>query len=156
MSSDGGPRKQSTSCPTITSWAISPLQTSVGGRVNLQATAAATTDAGEQVSLLWRGIRGRIEAPAPVTTFTCLTGGNQAITLSAAAAGCESVASFSVFCVAPKCGDGHLDPGEQCDPPNGTTCLAGCSLPCGDGIIETGEQCDPPDGTTCSATCQSL
>jgi hypothetical protein len=25
-----------------------------------------------------------------------------------------------------RCGDGHVDPGEQCDPPNGTTCSAWC------------------------------
>jgi hypothetical protein len=155
--SDGGPRAQPTGCPAITSWAISPLVTSVGGQVSLQATAVATTDAASTINVRWGGIRGRIAAaPSAVTTFTCLTGGKQAVTLTAAAAGCESVQSFSVFCVAPKCGDGHLDPGEQCDPPNGTTCLAGCSLPCGNGLIEPGEQCDPPDGITCSATCQSL
>jgi hypothetical protein len=154
-SADGGPRK-ATGCPTVTSWAISPLVTSVGGRVNL-AAAVANADAESGGNVRWGGIRGRIAAPSPVTTFTCLTGGNQAITLTSTVAGCESVAkSFSVFCVPPKCGDGHLDPGEQCDPPNGTTCLAGCSLPCGDGIIEAGEDCDPPDGTTCSATCRFL
>jgi len=155
-SADAGGRTSHAGCPAITSWAISPLQTSVGGQVNLSATAVATTDAGAPIDLRWRGVRGKVDAPAAVTTFTCLTGGNQAITLSASAGDCEALSNFTVFCVAPKCGDGHLDPGEQCDPPNGTTCLAGCSLPCGDGILEPGEACDPPDGKTCSATCQSL
>ena len=111
---------------------------------------------GTGVVVEWGAIRGRIEAPLPDTTFTCLVGGNQAVTLTASDGKCDEVATFSVFCVSPTCGDGRLDPGEQCDPPNGTTCLDGCSLPCGDGLIEPGEQCDPPDGTTCSASCRFL
>src|SRR4030095_15973779 len=50
------------------------------------------------------------------------------------------------------CGDGNIDPGEQCDPPNGTTCDANCqTIPavCGNGIVEGTEQCD---GTTCHFT----
>jgi hypothetical protein len=27
---------------------------------------------------------------------------------------------------------------------------------CGNGVVETGETCDPPNGTTCSATCQTI
>src|SRR4029453_9580932 len=41
------------------------------------------------------------------------------------------------------CGDGNIDPGEQCDPPNGTTCDANCqTIPavCGNGIVEGTEQ----------------
>src|SRR5262245_9241108 len=57
------------------------------------------------------------------------------------------------------CGDGNVDSvaGEQCDPPNGTTCGSTCQLlSCGDGVITPPEQCDPPNGTTCSATCQTI
>jgi cysteine-rich repeat protein len=63
------------------------------------------------------------------------------------------------------CGDGVLDPGEQCDEgkANGTMesmCTVDCSLipmgACGDGVIDVGEQCDDgntDDGDGCSATC---
>src|SRR5262249_40396434 len=63
----------------------------------------------------------------------------------------------------PYCGDGVVDPGEECDdgPLNGTTghCRSTClEVGCGNGIIEPGEQCD--DGNTdscdgCSSTCQT-
>jgi cysteine-rich repeat protein len=49
-------------------------------------------------------------------------------------------------CNASICGDGCVDPGvgEQCDPPNGTTCSATCQViaVCGNGALEAGEQCD--------------
>lgn len=59
----------------------------------------------------------------------------------------------------PLCGNGVLDPEEDCDPPNGVTCDASCQrIPtCGDGIVDTalGEQCDPPDGVSCNGSCQA-
>jgi hypothetical protein len=55
--------------------------------------------------------------------------------------------------IPPTCGNNVVDPGETCDPPNGTTCDANCQLipqpVCGNGIVETGEECE---GTTCSVT----
>lgn len=62
-------------------------------------------------------------------------------------------------CVHPECGDGLLDPGEECDllfDPD-ETCNADCTLVvCGDGLQQGQEECDdgnvqPNDG--CSATC---
>ncbi len=57
-----------------------------------------------------------------------------------------------------ECGNGIVEPGEQCDPPNGTTCDANCQrIPtCGDGFVDAGEECDPPNGTTCDANCQRI
>ncbi len=64
-----------------------------------------------------------------------------------------------------ECGDGRVDPGEQCDDSNtvdGDGCSALCqneaSPDCGDGNLDPGEGCD--DGNTtdcdgCSATCQN-
>ena len=53
------------------------------------------------------------------------------------------------------CGDGIIDPGEQCDDGNttpGDGCDAACQLEvmgvCGDGVVDPGEQCD--DGNTMS------
>jgi len=64
----------------------------------------------------------------------------------------------------PLCGNGVIDPGEQCDDGNtvsgdgcSSTCTTEGSARCGDGILDAGEQCD--DGNTvsgdgCSSTCQ--
>lgn len=64
-------------------------------------------------------------------------------------------------CASSRCGDGCVDSrkGEQCEPPNSSTCDASCRfLPvCGNGTREAGEQCD--DGNTrnldgCDSSCQ--
>jgi len=48
--------------------------------------------------------------------------------------------------IPPGCGDGVLDPGEQCDEgaDNGSeTCRIDCTIPrCGDGVLDPGEACD--------------
>jgi hypothetical protein len=57
----------------------------------------------------------------------------------------------------PICGDGFVDDPEVCDPPDGTTCAGDCTpIACGDGVVEGLEECDPPDGTTCAANCQRI
>jgi cysteine-rich repeat protein len=61
----------------------------------------------------------------------------------------------------PYCGDGIVDPGEQCDDGNTVDCDAcsnACTVPtgCGDGIVCGTEECDDGDTTSCdgcSATC---
>lgn len=55
------------------------------------------------------------------------------------------------------CGDGVIQPGEDCDPPgsdcpDGRLCNRDCTCRqafCGDGIVDPGEECDPP-GSACS------
>ena len=59
------------------------------------------------------------------------------------------------------CGDGFLDPGEECDDGNnisGDGCSAGCMVEtaCGDGVLDVGEGCDDGNnrnGDGCSANC---
>lgn len=62
-----------------------------------------------------------------------------------------------------ECGNGIIEVGEQCDPPNGTSCSQVCRIieippiVCGNSVIEPGETCDdgnttPGDG--CDATCR--
>jgi len=46
-------------------------------------------------------------------------------------------------CVA--CGNGVVDPGEQCEPSISVSCTASCRLSvCGNGIVEPGEDCEAP------------
>jgi cysteine-rich repeat protein len=70
----------------------------------------------------------------------------------------------------PKCGNGVVDPGEQCDDGNivsGDGCSPTCTLEpanpkgCGNGVIDPGEQCDDgakngTSGDNCAATCTLL
>jgi probable HAF family extracellular repeat protein len=64
-------------------------------------------------------------------------------------------------CLSPTCGDGKLDPGEQCDPPHPgipyPACDPTCQVPlCGNGVLDLGEPCDPAraaDKGTCDRTC---
>ncbi len=60
------------------------------------------------------------------------------------------------------CGDGAVDPGEECDDGNDTdddSCTNSCTLTsCGDGTVNNVEECDDgntADGDGCSATCQN-
>jgi len=69
--------------------------------------------------------------------------------------------NFKVRQAPPKCGDGELDEGEQCDDGNtvgGDGCSAICTIepPCGNGMKDEGEECDDGnnvDGDGCSAIC---
>jgi len=66
-----------------------------------------------------------------------------------------------------ECGNGVVEPGEQCDDGNttdGDGCSATCQTEttpaavCGNGVVEAGEQCDDGNTTSgdgCSATCQT-
>ena len=63
----------------------------------------------------------------------------------------------------PECGDGILEPGEQCDDgdsDDGDGCSAACIIEpdpsCGNGILEQGEECDDgnnTDGDDCDSNC---
>src|SRR6201995_2296863 len=62
--------------------------------------------------------------------------------------------------VAPTCGNGIVDPGEQCDDGNTANsdgCEANCMLPsCGNGIVDPGEACDDGNsvnGDACDINC---
>ncbi|MDY0000977.1 MAG: MYXO-CTERM sorting domain-containing protein [Polyangia bacterium] len=67
--------------------------------------------------------------------------------------------------IPPRCGDGRVSTGEECD--DGTqnsntepdACRTRCLLAhCGDGVVDTGEECDDgnaEDGDGCSSTCEA-
>jgi len=60
------------------------------------------------------------------------------------------------------CGNGFMEPGEECDDSNtlpGDGCSPSCTIEegqCGDGTLDSSEQCDPPDGVTCDDQCQTI
>jgi hypothetical protein len=61
--------------------------------------------------------------------------------------------------LAPYCGDGTIDTGEECDDAGGNSdttpdaCRTDCSLPwCGDEVIDTGEGCDDVGGNSDTAS----
>jgi cysteine-rich repeat protein len=63
-------------------------------------------------------------------------------------------------CVGGVCGNGVIDPGEQCDPPKAGSCSPNCQVigVCGDGVVQTGEQCDDgaangTPGDHCTTNC---
>jgi len=87
-----------------------------------------------------------------------------------------SADDVSNFCLDNECGNGCLDPGEECDDGdphfalpatadrNSDTVADACRLDCtnagcGDGVVDTGEDCDDPDGNsdteadTCRTDC---
>ncbi len=82
--------------------------------------------------------------------------------------GSEHVAALkpSTLCVParrttpPTCGDGFVDPGEQCDDGNtvsGDGCSAACKLEaCGNGIVDGSEQCDDGAGNGTDNCCTTL
>ncbi len=151
-------------CPNITAVAAAPVETSVGGTVAVSATAS-DADPGETLSYAWSPA-GNLAAPtAPSTTYTCNATGKQTITLTVTDShtpSCATTATLTVKCDAIEvCGNGIVGAGEQCDPPNGTTCNAACQIVtppsvCGNKVVEAGESCDPPNGTTCDPHCQII
>src|SRR5262245_35567349 len=90
---------------------------------------------------------------APPSGSACVSEKNSIVT------GCDASG-----CVAPAvCGNGVVEDGEECDPPDLVTCdfscqHIGCDEPppglCGNGVLDAGEACEPPGTATCGRTCQ--
>jgi hypothetical protein len=97
---------------------------------------------------------------APVTIATTTDGGTSLIV--GITGGTTTTGDTSQPPSESVCGDGALDAGEACDPPDGVSCDANCQVIalggpiCGDGALDAGEACDPPDGVSCDANCQVI
>jgi cysteine-rich repeat protein len=109
-------------------------------------------EAGETVlvSVGTRGACGEVEVE--VTGRWCGDGVRDLDLGEVCDPGLDAYCSDACFWALASCGDGVLDPGEECDDgsDNAATrdhCRLGCLLPgCGDGVLDSGEVCDPPEG----------
>ena len=72
----------------------------------------------------------------------------------------EGTGAIDELEIDPACGDGILDPGEQCDPPasqgGNASCDDNCQITgpfCGNNSVDPGENCDPPASMGGAANC---
>ena len=87
--------------------------------------------------------------PPTTTSTTCTSTTTTTCTTSTTSTTSTSTTSTSTTTIPPRCGDGKVDPGEQCDEGDNNsddpdaTCRLNCTPKrCGDGILDTGEDCD--------------
>jgi len=105
------------------------------------------------------------------------TSGHERHRVVSDAAACHST-SYSIACIssyqsivkgcdengcvpAAVCGNGMIETGEECDPPDLYTCDSSCKIPtctetptdCGNGVVDPGEACEPPGTATCDRHC---
>ncbi len=117
-------------CPSITSAVVGPDETSVGGSAMVNATAS-DPDASETLTYAWAPAVNFAMPSSASTSYNCLAAGTQTFTLTVTDSHlptpCQTVATMTIKCdnVA-TCGNGIVEPGESCDPPNGTTCSSTC------------------------------
>ena len=102
-------------CAELTKVVVSPLQTSVGGIVDLES--AAVDEEGDLVATLWTSESGQIADPtAANTTYTCTEAGDDQITITVSDDGfdyCLSEWTVPVSCVATIYATGQLlTPGD--------------------------------------------
>jgi hypothetical protein len=68
-------------CPVLTSWVVSPLQTSVGGWIDVGA-AATDPDSDELVSYAWEPAGNFANPNLAATRYRCAVAGTQSLTLT--------------------------------------------------------------------------
>jgi hypothetical protein len=126
-------------CPAVASYVVSPLATGLGGHITVNATGT-DLDAGDVVTYAWTATAGTFNTPSSASaTFTCPAAASM-ITLTITVSDSPAAGSTT-----PKCSTSKT-----------IAVNCGVAAVCGNNMVETGEQCDPPNGTTCSATCQII
>jgi hypothetical protein len=152
-------------CPVLASWAVSPLQASRLGHIDV-AASATDADPADVLTYAWTASAGTFDdASKAVTDYTCASPGSVTLDVVVSdnhgSSPCTASVSFVVHCVA-LCGDGFVDVGETCDPPQLPFCDSNCQIIadggyCGDGIVDAlGEECEPPNTPTCDASCHRI
>ena len=125
----------------------SPTSATAGGESATEASSDTDTDS--PIPTASDGDPGTTEDPTDTTTDTA----------SSTSEGSSSTGDG----LPPECGDGFVDPGEECDDGDGNSddgaCTFDCALAkCGDGLIQQGvEECDlgleNSDAGACTQTC---
>jgi hypothetical protein len=168
----GAPDVVAPTCPTLTPITTTPQDAGVipfNGTIDLSVSVLDPSGIPAGTSFAWITTGGSLldstESTGPVEadgsiSFVCSVGGTETISVFTGDGNCPLTESIDLTCSS--CGDGIVESGEQCDPPNPGTCGSDCQIAtvCGDGIIGPGEQCDPPhqgpDGLQCGPNCQIL
>ncbi|HVU00417.1 MAG TPA: DUF4215 domain-containing protein [Polyangiaceae bacterium] len=152
-------------CPQIQFYTVSPLRASVGRTITVQgAGTAGTVVAGWGIVPGGNGTGHFEHVNAPSDLFHCDSGGtlNLVFVVGDGKSCYAPSLPVVVTCVGPGiCGNGVLQPDEQCDDGNtnsGDGCSSTCQneIVCGNGSVEGTEQCDPPAPGFCSPTCQDV
>lgn len=182
LTPDGGPGSvrvigtvvdQSDICPALTGWTVSPLSTGPSGTIDVGSTAS-DGNASDVLTYKWTASPAPATDPfvnsnAASTTFNCPGSGNFALTITIddhhTPANCTATRTINVSCGS--CGNGAVDPGEDCDSAaafanntcNSSTCKTIPTV-CGNSLLQPGEQCDSPTAfanNTCdNVTCQNI
>jgi len=86
-------------CPRLTSWMAAPLQTSVGGAIDVSA-GASDPDPGDHLRYLWTASAGSFARPdAASTRYSCGAAGLQTITVQVSDdASCADAHLMAVRC----------------------------------------------------------
>jgi hypothetical protein len=97
--------------------------------------------------------------PPTTTTTTTITSTTSATTSTTASTTTTITTTTTV--PNPGCGNGVIDPGEECDPPDTLRCDETCHAItceptglCGNGTVDPGEACEPPGVDACGRDCQ--
>jgi hypothetical protein len=144
-------------CPVLNAWSVSPLTTGRTGTIDV-SSMASDGNAGDTLTYKWTASPAPATDPftnsnAAATTFNCPTPTPFALTITVddhhMPTNCRAARTVNVACGL--CGNGVIDPGEQCDSAaqflnnccDPTTCqiIPDCGG-CGNGIVSPGEQCD--------------
>lgn len=127
-------------CPAITATTASPLAVSVGGTINLSATASDLD--GNPLTLQWSAPSGQLgNTASAATTFTCTDEGPVIITVAVSDGMCQDQTTVSVTCL-PFCA--FRPDGTACDDHDACTRADHCAA----------GQCVGSDVVVCTASDQ--
>ncbi len=137
----------------------------VGGACVYQPISLQIANTDPSISYSWSATPdGSFTGTALNGTYVCASGGSKSLTLTATMGSTTLTKSITVTCddtaCGYVCGNGTVEPGEQCDEVSQR--CANCQIvpTCGDGVVDAPEQCDsisPPLPTsTCDINCHTI